>query len=85
MGLESFGVKGGRPKKEPPKKDNSASEENNERSPPVKSGERPTRYKFYLSCNKKCGFKRVMRKSALKDDDYLCSKCGKKMKLTKKE
>ncbi len=77
MGLENFGVKGGRPKKkETNKKNNSSSESEDD---PNK------RYKFYLSCNKRCGFKRVLRKRSLDKSDYICPKCGKKLKLTKKE
>ena len=41
------------------------------------------RNKFYLSCTARCGYKRTLKKSKLKDSDYICRKCGKKMKIVK--
>ncbi|MCF2139297.1 MAG: hypothetical protein K9W44_04505 [Candidatus Lokiarchaeota archaeon] len=44
-----------------------------------------TRKKYYLKCTAKCGYKRTLRKKELTESDYICEKCGKMMKLYKKE
>ena len=77
MGLDQFGVKGGKPKKEKKKP-----KKNSKKSKSATPGERK---KFFLKCVKKCGFQRVLRKRALKDDDYECPKCGRTLKLKKTE
>jgi len=71
MGLDQFGVEGGRPKKEKTKE-----------SGVSKPGERK---KFFLKCVKKCGFQRVLRKRALTEEDYMCPKCDRTLKLKKTE
>ncbi len=81
MGLDQFGVSGG-PKKPTKKKEEKKEKKPKEEKSPSEPGKR---YKFYLSCIKSCGFKKVIRKRALTDDDYECPKCGRKLKLTKKE
>ncbi len=42
------------------------------------------RNKFYLSCTARCGYKRTLKKSKLEENDYVCRKCGKNMKIVKK-
>jgi hypothetical protein len=38
-----------------------------------------------LKCtNQKCGFKRILFKKELSEQDYICQRCGKTMKLSKK-
>jgi len=41
------------------------------------------RKKFYLSCTARCGYKRTLKKSKLNDEDFICRKCKKKMKIVK--
>jgi len=41
------------------------------------------RNKFYLSCTARCGYKRTLKKSKLNNDDFICRKCKKKMKIVK--
>ena len=41
------------------------------------------RRKFYLSCTARCGYKRTLKKRELTDEDFICRKCGKKMKIIK--
>ena len=41
------------------------------------------RKKFYLSCTTRCGYKRTLKKKELNEEDYICRKCRKKMKIVK--
>ena len=41
------------------------------------------RNKFYLSCTARCGYKRTLKKRELTDEDFICRKCKKKMKIVK--
>ena len=41
------------------------------------------RKKFYLSCTARCGYKRTLKKRELTEEDYICRKCKKKMKIVK--
>lgn len=41
------------------------------------------RKKFYLSCTARCGYKRTLKKRELIDEDFICKKCSKKMKIVK--
>ena len=41
------------------------------------------RKKFYLSCTARCGYKRTLKKRELNDEDFICRKCKKKMKIVK--
>lgn len=41
------------------------------------------RKKFYLSCTARCGYKRTLKKRELTDEDFICRKCKKKMKIVK--
>jgi len=41
------------------------------------------RKKFYLSCTARCGYKRTLKKKELNEEDYICRKCRKKMKIVK--
>ncbi|QEE14527.1 hypothetical protein DSAG12_00340 [Promethearchaeum syntrophicum] len=41
------------------------------------------RKKFHLSCTARCGYKRTLKKRVLTDEDFICRKCGKKMKIVK--
>ncbi len=59
----------------------STSKKKNPKSEPTKSD--TDRKKFYLSCTARCGYKRTLKKSKLSDDDFICRKCKKKMKIVK--
>ena len=41
------------------------------------------RNKFHLSCTARCGYKRTLKKRELTDEDFICRKCRKKMKIVK--
>ena len=41
------------------------------------------RKKFHLSCTARCGYKRTLKKRELTDEDFICRKCRKKMKIVK--
>ena len=41
------------------------------------------RKKFYLSCTARCDYKRTLKKRELNDEDFICRKCKKKMKIVK--
>ena len=41
------------------------------------------RTKFYLSCTARCGYKRTLKKKELNEEDFICRKCRKKMKIVK--
>jgi len=41
------------------------------------------RKKFYLSCTARCGYKRTLKKRELNEEDFICRKCRKKMKIVK--
>ena len=41
------------------------------------------RKKFYLSCTARCGYKRTLKKRELTEEDFICRKCRKKMKIVK--
>jgi len=41
------------------------------------------RNKFHLTCTARCGYKRTLKKRKLTDEDFICRKCGKKMKIVK--
>ncbi len=92
MSLDNFGVKvkkkagskksSTKPKKKEkkttPKKKSSKKEEVKKDLP----SENP-RKKYYLKCTARCGYKRTIRKKELREEDYMCQKCGKKMKVYK--
>ena len=41
------------------------------------------RKKYHLACTARCGYKRTLKKRTLTDEDFICRKCGKKMKIVK--
>ena len=41
------------------------------------------RKKSHLACTARCGYKRTLKKRTLTDADFICRKCGKKMKIVK--
>jgi len=79
MSLDKFTGTKKKVKKSKPK--SSTIKKKKSKEEPIKS--ELERKKYYLSCTVKCGYKRTLKKKKLSDEDFICRKCGKKMKNVK--
>jgi predicted SprT family Zn-dependent metalloprotease len=95
MSLDKFGLGGVSKSSEKPVKKSSIKKkakktsetEDTAEESKVDSSIKPTtegRKKYHLKCSStKCTYDRVLNKKELNEDDYVCRKCGQKMKVTK--
>ena len=95
MSLDKFGLGGVSKSSEKPAKKGSGKKKTKKTSETEDVAEesnvdlsiKPTtegRKKYHLKCSStKCTYDRVLNKKELSEDDYVCRKCGQKMKITK--